>query len=88
MMPEANLRDKLAVLLPDLELDAAPDSLMKRGRRRRAARQSVALSQLPTRRAASARNTPTARRRPPTTAPPRRLGASRCPARRESPVPR
>jgi hypothetical protein len=38
--PEANLRDKLAALPPDIELGAAPESLIKRGRQRRAARQS------------------------------------------------
>jgi hypothetical protein len=41
MTPEANLREKLAALPPDIELGTQPESLMKRGRRRRVARQSL-----------------------------------------------
>jgi hypothetical protein len=41
MTPDLNLRDELAALPPDIELGAAPESLIKRGRRHRAIRQSL-----------------------------------------------
>lgn len=41
MTLDSNLRDKLAALPPDLELGVAPEAIMKRGRRVRAARQTM-----------------------------------------------